>query len=174
MICIIKIMLLSVIESAVHTIETVFAHEVGTAGFNIMLGICVLTWVFVARVFMAMFSTKRGIVAAFFALAVPMTVGLLAYGMAALYAVPLVDQDWASSVIPWTAFGLFVLLAVLVIGKRIWDLSVGVSVFIYIVATAAAVGAYFCAQATMGVIELGEEQVEQREQRTQDGLDQLL
>lgn len=146
----------------------------GTASFNIMVGICVLTWVLVARIFMAMFSTKRGIIAAFFAFVVPVSLGLLAYGMAELHAVPMVDQDWANPVIPWVAFGLFLTLAVIVIVKRILDLSVGISIFIYIVATAAAVGAYFGAQVTMGVIEFGEEKMEQRDQRVKDEIDELF
>lgn len=162
------------IDSAVHLIETVFAYDVGTPGFNIMLGVCALTWVMVARVFMALFSTKRGIIAAFFALAVPMCIGLLAYGMAELHAVPLIEQDWARSVIPWASFGLFVFISVVVIARRIWDLSVGVSILIYIVATAAGIGAYFGAQVTMGVIEFGEEQMEQRDQRVKDEIEKLM
>ena len=163
-----------VIDSAVSLIETILSHEVGTPGFNIIVGICVVTWVLVARIFMAMFSTKRGIFAAFFAFVVPVGIGLLAYGLADLHAVPMVEYDWAGSVVPWVGFGLFLFLAVLVIGKRIWDLSAGVSIIIYIVATAAAVGAYFGAQVTMGVIEFGKEQVEQRDKRVNEEIDQLL
>ncbi len=163
-----------VIDSALRLIETVLAYDIGTPGFNIMVGFCALTWVLVARVFMAIFSSKRGIFAAFFGLGLPLGMGLVAYGMAELHAVPLVNQDWAGTAIPWMGLVLFVILAVLVIGRRIWGLSAGVSIFIYIVATTAAIAAYFGAQVTMGVIELGEEQVEQRDQRMQDGIDQLL
>ena len=168
------LMSMPVIDSAVRLIESVFSHDLGTPGFNIMVGVCALTSVLVARVFMAMFSTKRGIFAAFFALMIPTCLGLIAYAMADLHLVPLIDQDWAGSVIPWIGFALFVVLSVLVIGRRIWVLSGGVSIFIYIVAMAAAIGAYFGVQVTMGVIEFGEEQVEQRDQRTKEGIDQLL
>jgi len=123
---------------------------------------------------MAMFSTKRGIFAAFFAFVLPFAIGLFAYGIAELHAVPMVDQDWAAPIIPWFGFGLLVFLSVWVIAKRILDLSAGVSIFIYIVATSAAIGAYFGAQVVLGVVEYGEEQVEQRGQRVNDELDSLL
>ena len=165
---------MSVVDSVVSLVESVFAYEVGDPGFNITVGISVFAWVLVARIFMAMFPTKRGIIAAFFAFAVPMAFGLLAYGLAETHLVPLLDQNWTVRAVPWIAFGLLTFLSILVFAKRIWSLSVGVSIFIYIVATSAAIGAYFGAQVTMGVIDFGGRQVEQREQRTQDGLDSIL
>jgi hypothetical protein len=162
------------IDSAVRLVESIFAHEVGTTGFNIIVGVCVLTWVLVARVFMAMFDSKRGIIAAFFALIVPLALGLIAYGMAELHAVPLAEYKWVSRVIPWTGFGLFLLLAVVVIARRIWALSAGVSLFIYLVASGAAIGAYFGVQVIINVVDFGEEQMQQRDQRVNDELDQLL
>jgi len=162
------------IESVIRMLEALLGYEVGTPLFNVTVGVSLLAWVIVARVFMAMFSTKRGIFAAFFALAVPLLIGLLAYGMAELHAVPLVEADWAPAALPWVGFGLFLFLAVLVLAKRILDLPAGVTVFVYIVATSAAIGAYFGTQVTMGVIEYGEQQVEERDKRVKDELDSLL
>lgn len=167
-------MTILVIDSALRLLEAVFGYEAGDSLFNISVGLCVLAWILVARVFMAMFSTKRGIIAAFFALIVPLMIGLLAYAMAELHMVPRVDAVWAPAVLPWVGFGLFVLASVLVFSKRILDLSAGVTVFVCLVATAAAIGMHFATQITMGVIEYGEEQVEQREQRVNEGLDSLL
>ncbi|MGZ0657117.1 hypothetical protein ACWPKO_04425 [Coraliomargarita sp. W4R53] len=163
-----------VIDSVMRLIEATFGYSVGTSGFNIMLGVCFFAWVLVARVFMALFSSNRGILAAFLAFALPVGLGLLAYGMAELHLVPLVDRGWLATALPGVAFGLMLLLAVLVIVRRIFALSSGVSLFIYLVATSAAIGAYFGAQVTMGVIEYGENQVEQRDQRVTEELDQLF
>ncbi len=155
-------------------IESLFGYEVGDPILNITVGVCLLTWVLIARVFMAMFPTKRGIIAAFLSLAVPLLIGLLAYGMAELHIVPMVEADWADPVLPWVGFAFFLLFAIILIAKRILDLSAGVAIFIYIVATSASIGAYFGVQVTTGVIEFGEEQVEQRDQRVNDEIDSLL
>lgn len=163
-----------VIDSVLRLLERVFGYEAGEPLFNLSVGLCLLAWVLVARIFMAMFSTKRGIVAAFFALILPLAIGLVAYAMAELQAVPRVKADWAVGVLPWAGFGVFMLASVLAFARRILDLSAGVTVFVWIVATAAAVGMYFAVQITIGVIEYGEEQVEQREQRVNQGLDSLL
>ncbi len=163
-----------VIESVVSLLNEVFPYEIGSPLFNIMLGVPFLAWLVAARVFMAMFGSKRGIFAAFFALALPLGIALLAYGMAELHAVPLLEYDWAPDYIPWAGFGLFVFLSVIVFAKRFFDVSTGVAVFIYLVATAAALGAYWGAQVTIGVIEAGGDQVELRERRVKDEIDSLL
>lgn len=163
-----------VIDSVVRLFEAVFGYEAGDPLFDISVGVCLFVWVLVARIFMTMFSTKRGIVAAFFALIVPLAIGLFAYAMAELHAVPRIEADWAPTVLPWVGFGLFATASVLVFGRRILDLSAGVTLFVCIVATSAAIGAYFATQITVGVIQYGEEQVEEREKRVKDELDSLL
>jgi hypothetical protein len=167
-------MSMPVIDSVLRFIEAVFTYEAGTPQLNIVIGACVLTWILVARVFMSMFSSKRGIIAAFFGFALPMVFALLAYASAELYAVPVIEQDWLGSVIPGLSLGFILFLSIILLGRRIWGLTSGVSIFIYLVATAAAVGAYFGAQVTIGVIEFGEEQVEQRDQRMSEDINELL
>ena len=169
-----NLMLRTIIDSVVSLVESVFVYDLGSPGFNLTVGICAFTWILVARVFMAVFSSKRGIVAAICGLAVPVALGLFAYGLAKLQVVPLVKQDWADSVIPWVAFGLLVYLAILVFVKHIWDLSAGACIVIYLIATSAAIGAYFGAEVTMGVVDFGEQQIEQRDQRTKEKIDSLL
>jgi hypothetical protein len=123
---------------------------------------------------MAMFGSKRGIIAAFFALVIPMSIALIVYGATELYAVPVIKQDWLASIISSLSFGLFLFLSLILLGRRCWRLTSGVSIFIYLVATAAAVGAYFGAQVILGVIEFGEDQVEQRDQRMTEEMNELL
>ncbi len=163
-----------VIDSSVQLIEELFSSKVGTPEFSMTVGICALVWVLVTRVLLGMFSSKRGILASGLALVVPLSIGLIAHGMAGLHLVPLVEIDWAAKWLPIAALVLFILLAVLVIAKRILQVSASVAVFIYLVATAAAVGGYFGAQITLGVIQFGEEKVEQREEKVQGEIDSLL
>jgi hypothetical protein len=155
----------SYLDAVIHLLEMIFGYEVGGPLFNIVLAVCVLVWVFVGRIFMAMFSSSRGIIAALLALLLPFLLGVLAYVMAEVHLVSLIEQDWLSSVAPWASFGLAILIGICVFSRRIWKLSSGVSIFVYMVATLAGIGAYFGTQVTLGVIEYGEGQVEQREQR---------
>jgi len=60
-----------------------------------------------------------------------------------------------------------------------WQRAAGLSragarLFIYLVVSGAAIAAYLGAQVIMGVIGFGKEQMQQRDQRVNDGLDQLL
>lgn len=155
----------AVLDVVVHLLEMIFGYEVGSPLFNIILGVCVFIWVMVGRIFMAMFSSPRGIISAFFALMLPFLLGVIAYAVAEVHLVPLIEQDWLALLTPWASLVIAVFLAISIVSRRIWRLSSGVSVFIYIVATLAGIGAYFGAQVTIGVIEYGEGQVEQREQR---------
>lgn len=162
------------LESVVSMLEVIFDAELGDPVFNAIVGVCCFTWVLIARVFMTMFPTKRGIFAVVLALALSLGLGLLGYSLTEIQMVPLVQTDWARGLLPWMGFGLSVLLSILLVARRILGVSTGVAVFIYIVATTAAVGAYFGAQVTIGLIEYGEEKVEQREQRVKEDLDSLL
>lgn len=167
-------MQMPVIDSAVGFLEQIFSYEMGTPGFYLSFGACVLVWLVVARILMSMFSSQRGILAAICAFVVTFAIGLLAYGMTELHLVPMVEVDWAADWLPLVGLVLFVFLAALVIAKRIMDINGPLAVFIFIVSTGAAVGAYFGVQVTMGVIEYGEGQVEQREERVNKDIDAIL
>lgn len=163
-----------VIESAKDFLETLFAYEIGSPGFYLSFGACAVVWLIVARILMSMFSSQRGILAALVAFLVTCVIGLIAYGMAELHLVPIVEVDWAAEWLPLVALLVFVFLSVLVIAKRIMDTTGPLAVFIFLVSSGAAVGAYFAVQVTMGVIEFGEGQVEQREERVNEEIDKIL
>ena len=163
-----------VIESVKGFLEQLFAYEIGTSAFYLIVGVCVLVWVVVARIFMSMFSSQRGIFAAFMSFIVTCAIGLIAYGMTEIHLVPAVEVDWAADWLPLAGLVMFVFLSVLFLAKRILDVNGPLAVFIYLVATGSAVGAYFGVQVTMGVIEYGEEQVEQREERVNKEIDAIL
>jgi hypothetical protein len=86
----------------------------------------------------------------------------------------MIESDWVEDWLPLVGLVLFVFLSALVIAKRIMDTNGPLVIFIFIVATGAAVGAYFGVQVTMGVIEYGEGQVEQREERVNKDIDAIL
>jgi hypothetical protein len=167
-------MLPSFVEVIIDLVESVLSYAPGSSIFNLVLGVCVFAWVIAARIFMGLFSSRRGLLAAFLALLVTLSVGLIAYGLIEVYVVPSLELARAGALLPSVGFWLFVFLATQTLGRRILDLSTGVTVFIYLVATAAAIGAYWGAQVTMGLIEYGEGQVEQREQRVNEGIETLL
>ncbi len=163
-------------ESILRLVEAIFGYTAGEPDFNIVLGVCIFAWVLAARIFMAIFSSKRGIFSAFFAFAIPMLLGLMGYAMAELFIVPLVSKGagWSIYAIPSAIWVLFIFLSIVVFAKRIWALPSGVSLFIYIVATAAAIGVYFGAQVTLGVIEYGEGQLEQRDRSVKSDLESFM
>lgn len=154
-----------VIDPVSRLLEQLFAYDIGTPGFNLTLGVCAVFWIAVTRFLMSMFSSQRGIFAAALALFVPFAIGLLAYGMTEVYLAPMVEVDWVADWLPMAVLFIFVLLSVLVIARRIIDVSGALAVFIFIVSIAASIGGYFGVQVTMGVIEYDEGQVEQREKR---------
>lgn len=163
-----------VIDPITQFLEQLFAYDIGTPGFNLTVGVCAIVWIGVTRFLMSMFSSQRGIFAAAFACVITFAIGLVAYGMTEAHLVPMVEVEWAADWLPLTGLIIFALLSVAVIAGRIIDVSGALAVFIFIVATAASVGGYFGVQVTMGVIEYGEGQVEQREERVNKDLDEIL
>lgn len=160
-------------ESTVQVLESIFPYESGTPMFNVTVGVCLLAWVVGARLFMALCASKRGVLSAFIGLIVPAVIGLVAYNLTLQYAVPSLTFEWAESVLPWAAFGVFLLLSIAVISSRIFALSSLSAIIIYVVATAGAVGAFFFTQVAMGFLEVGGGQVERKEEKQND-LESLL
>lgn len=66
------------------------------------------------------------------------------------------------------------MLSMIVLTRKLWELTFGVCLFIFIASAVASIGSYFAVQVTLGVLEYGEEKVEQRDKRVKDDLGQLL
>lgn len=162
------------VDSVLKLIESVLPYEVGTQEFYTVLGACVCTWVFVARLFMGLLKSGKGFIAAFFALVVPLFFGLVAYGLADWQVVPIIDAEWAVRYVPISVFGLVTFLTVLITAKRIFALNGPVSIFIFVLASAGSVGAYFGAGIAIETLEKGGEQIKQREERTNSAIDSVL
>lgn len=164
----------SLFESPSAFLEAIFRYEIGSSAFNLVLGVCLVTWVVVARITMAICSSRRGFIAAFFGLILSVVVGYIG-GIVALYhGVPNFDAEWAEEVVPLLGFALGVLLTAVVVLVRIWKLSIGVCLFIFCLASAASTIAYFGAEMTLNMVEYGGQHIEKRDQRSGDALDSLL
>jgi hypothetical protein len=163
----------SIFGSALELLEAIFGHSAGSPVFKVALGVSVAAWVITARLFMAMFSTSRGILAAFLACVISLPAGLFGYVAMERYALPRVQADWADPVLPLLGLFGLILLSILLVTKWILKVSAGGTVFIYIVATMVAVCANIGVQITTGLMDAGTGQVEQREQRIREKLDSI-
>ncbi|TVP78269.1 MAG: hypothetical protein EA353_08680 [Puniceicoccaceae bacterium] len=166
----------SLAEGMAGLLKGALGYELGSLEFNIMLVVCLATWVIVARVFMTMFSTKRGFLAAFLACVISLTAGIVGYMVAEFYLIPGIAADWADEVVqvlPLAGLVGFILLSVFFLTGRILKLSVGSTLFVYIVATTVSACAYFGVKVGLGVMETGGTTLEQREQRMQRELESM-
>lgn len=162
------------IDALVELISSVIAYEMGSQSFYIVIAACALTWIILARILMGMMKSEKGFIAAIFALLVPLSLGLLAYGLAAWQAVPLIDADWAEQYLPLGIFGLILVLSILITAKRIMALSGVLSVIVFVFASAASVGAYYGVGIALETLEFGGDQIKQRDEKSKKELDSLL
>lgn len=160
-------------ESALKVLEFTSGHAFGSAKFYFTVGVSMAAWVIAARLFMVMFSTSRGFVAAFLACAFSLAAGLLGYVVVEQYVLPKMEVDWAAGVLPLTGLVIFVLVSIFVLTKRILKMSAGGTIFIYIVATMVAACALFGVHIATGLMDAGSGQVEQRDKRMQEELDSI-
>lgn len=163
----------SLVASVVDLLENAFGYEAGSPGFNLAMGLSVGAWVIAARIFMVMLSTSRGIVAAFLACIVSLAAGLFGYVGVELYVLPYIEADWGARILPIAGLSLSVLVSIFVVTKRILNVSAGITIFIYIVATMVAVCAHFGMQISTGLMDAGGGQVEERERRVQEEMDSI-
>ncbi len=161
----------SLVKAVVESLEALFGHEVGSFSFYVLLGGSLAGWIVVARLLMGMLSTDRGIFAALLACLISFALGVLAFGALELYVAPQVEGEWAPFWLPMVGTILVVILSALFLGKRILKMSTGGTFFVYLAATGAAVCAFYLATVSLGLVESGSGQVEEREQRIQRELD---
>ena len=161
------------VEPVLKLLEQMIGHAAGSREFYLTLGITIAAWVIAVRVCMAMVSTPRGIVAAFFACLVSLSAGLVGYAMVEQYVLAKFESDWAAGVLPLAGLFVFVLASVMVVTKRLLKLSFGGTIFIYIAAAMVATCAYFGVQVVIGLLDAGSAQVEQRELRVKEELETI-
>jgi hypothetical protein len=161
------------IDASLALPESLFP-EFGSQNFYLVFGSCVLAWLLVARLFMGMLKSRRGIVAAAIALLVPTVVGLIGYGLSILHLVPMLDEAWAEQLLPPGIFGLLLILTAFITSKRILGLDGSSGIVVFLFATAGAIGAYFCAEITLKTLDQGGQQIKMREEKKERAMDSLF
>lgn len=163
-----------VFSSLPTSLEIIFGYGFGTPPFNLLFAFCVVVWVLVARVLLSVCSSRRGLPAAFFGLALS---AVMAYGCSVLssrFGVPYLKVDWAADVLPALGFVLGFVLAVAFFLTRIWQLSAVVCLFIFALASASSCLAFFGAEFALNVVAYGEEHLDQRERTVEDTFNSLF
>lgn len=155
-------------------ISSSIQYEVGSTEYYIVLGVSVAAWLVVARVLMGLFRSDRGIFGALLALAFPLVLGLLAYGLVVSEVSPQIEAEWARSYLPLGALALVAILVIFIVSRRFMQLSGVTTLIIFIFASAVAVGAFMAAVVTLDTLENGEDQIKQREEHNKQEIDSLL
>ena len=154
-----------IIESLFAFLVMVFGYEVGTVEFYITTGCTLVGVLVVARLLAGVLGSQKGIFVAAFAVLSPLFLGALGYVAVELYALPQIDADWAPTYLPWSVFGVLVLLVAIILSSKLWGIA-KVSVLIVLVfAGAAGLAAQYGAQLVIEVIDAGSSQVEKRDEQ---------
>ncbi len=155
----------SIVESLLAFLVMIFRYEVGTVEFYIALGCTLAAILVVARLFAGLFGSSKGIFVAVFATLLPLLLGAVGYVAVELYALPEIQAGWATTYLPWSVFGVLVLLVALVLSAKLWGIGAGSAVVTLILAGVAGLGAQYGAQLVIDVIDSGSSQVEKRDER---------
>ncbi|MGJ8653931.1 MAG: hypothetical protein ACSHX8_11700 [Opitutaceae bacterium] len=164
-------MIAPILDSLVSLLNTVLGHEVGTDPFYIVFGITVFAVFFVARLLVALFGSDKGFIQTSFGMLLPVVFGLTAYVLIEVYAVPMVDESWASLYLPGAGFVLLVVGGIIVFTTRLFDRGFGGALFIFVISAIAGVGAWVCSGIVADYVEQSGSEMEQRQERLKDDID---
>lgn len=159
-----------ILESLLRLLSSVFGNEVGTNEFYIVLGVTLLGALVSARVLVGMFGGKGGIVITSIGILLPIVFGGLAYAALEVFLVPEITGDWGVY-IPWVGFAGLVLGTVLVLSRRIFDLSFVLSAFIFFMSAGAGVAALVGAYTVVDFLDKSSSQLEDRGNRIDDEIE---
>jgi hypothetical protein len=155
----------SIIESLLAFLVMVFRYEVGTVEFYIAVGCTLVGILVVARLLAGLFGSSKGIFVAAFAMLSPLFLGAMGYVSVELYVLPQIEAGWAASYLPWSVFGVLVLLVTVILSSKLWGIGKGSAVVALIFAGVAGMAAQYGAQLVIDVIDSGSSQVEKRDER---------
>ena len=158
-------MLDPIIKSCLEFLSMVFAYEIGSTEFYITLGAGLFAFILVARLLAGLFESTSGIILTAIAVVVPLLLGMLGYAATELYALPKIDAGWAATYLPWTAFGVVLFLAALLISSKLWDCGKLLAVFVFCLSGAAGVALAYSAELIIGVMDQGAQSIEERDER---------
>ncbi|MDP4880388.1 MAG: hypothetical protein NWR36_10925, partial [Opitutales bacterium] len=100
----------------------------------------------------------------------PIVFGGLAYAAIEFFAVSDIEEDWAVY-IPWVGFAALVLGTLLVLSRRIFDLSFVLSAFIFLMSAGAGAGALLGAYTVVDFLDKSSSQLEDRGNRIDDEIE---
>jgi len=163
-------MLKPILDALLAFLEVVFPFEAGTSGFYIVLGCALGGMLIVARLLSGVFSRSKGIVITAFAVLIPVLLAALGYVSIELYALPEIKADWAERYLPWATFGMVFVLAGMLISSKLWGFSKVAAVIVLVLAGLAGMCLQYGVQMVMGVVDAGENQVEERERVLDESL----
>ena len=158
-------MLESITDSLRDFIVTIFRHEIGTTDFYISVGCTLFAIVAVARLLAGLFGRSKSVFVTALAVVLPLLFGAVGYVAVELYLLPQFEAEWATTYLPWAAFGVAGLLVARLLSAKLWGVGKGVAVLMLILSGLAGVGAYYGAQLMIGIFDRGSEQIEKREER---------
>lgn len=167
-------MLKELTDPILDLFSSLIHYEVGSTQYYTLLCVSVVAWLVVARVFMGLFQSDRGFMGAFAALALPLILGLLAYGLVDSKVVSQIEADWAQQYLALGALAAVAILAILLLSKRFIQLSSVTTFIIFIFASTVAVGVFYATTVTLETLEKGGDQIKQREERTKQEIDSVL
>ncbi|MDP4609658.1 MAG: hypothetical protein NWT02_00540 [Opitutales bacterium] len=159
-----------ILESLLHLLSFVFGYEVGTNEFYVVLGVTLLGALVTARVLLGMFGGKGGFIMISLGVLLPIVFGGLAYAAIEFFAVSDIEEDWAVY-IPWVGFAALVLGTLLVLSRRIFDLSFVLSAFIFLMSAGAGAGALLGAYTVVDFLDKSSSQLEDRGNRIDDEIE---
>ncbi|MEM8867968.1 MAG: hypothetical protein AAGC73_06840 [Verrucomicrobiota bacterium] len=157
---------MDVFQSAyIDLLSWIFGYEYGSAEFYIYLGATLGGAVFIGRVLLTMFQSKRGFLSVMLFLIPAFALSLAANVAVQEYALPHLDVDWAPAILPWVATALVALVFFVCLGPRCIDLGPFISIFVACVSLAAAVGVYCGTEVAIDIFDFGSDQVEKNDSR---------
>ncbi len=128
------------IQSLTEFLEIIFSHELGSNEFYFLLATAAIGFFFTGRVVSSMFGSDRGSLSTVLALGLPLILGLIAYGVSDVYALPhLREYKFLYEHLPIISIGLVVFFSVLFISSISWEIGRLVSLLTYILALSVAV-----------------------------------
>ncbi len=156
------------IDSILNLLTSVIGYAAGSNAFYVVFGVALFcAWV-IARLSSSVLGSKRGLVASFFALCLPLALALLAYAAVEVYALPKLEQSWAPLYLPWAAFALAFLLTGLLLSRRIWGLGTVLTFCVLIFAALASLGGYYGSSLLTDLLGTGTGRIEERNAQIQD------
>ena len=151
------------IDALLEPISFLIQYEIGSSEFLIVLVATLAVWIVVARVFMGLLDSDRGILAAVLTLAIPLLSGLFSYGLVEWQIVPMIEAEWAQSYLA-VAMSVTVALVIIIFAvKRLTGLSRLASVFVILFASTAAILMSIGTSTVIDALQKGSEKIKERE-----------